>query len=280
MILLLNLLALNCASTGSNTHESLEYGSGVKYIQKQRKLDFSIARKAENGQEKSPSLIALYFDILLAPINIFYFPLKQKTYFANVDLDGNVVTEANYEQYEREMLAIEQEILTDEVRAGQTQGEREQVGGFQAFFDYLLLPLNLFYYPATDKTILKSIDNTTVKGYDEIERNRMEGSVKEKRARTYLRKLGIVQKHNPSIFELEQYVEVFTLLPADQIASSKLYYSADRIMEHTTPEEFEDALEDANWDAEDLELSESEIQELKENGYLVSNDAPNPVVKK
>lgn len=117
-------------------------------------------------------------------------------------------------------------------------------------------------------TIFNSVDNTTVKCYNEIERNRMEGSVKEKRERTYLRKLGVVQKHKPTHFEMKQFVEVFTSNPGDQISSSKLQYSADRIMEHTTPEEFEDA----NWDVADLELSEIVIQELKENGYLATNE--------
>ncbi len=39
-----------------------------------------------------------------------------------------------------------------------------------------------------------------------------------------------------------------------------------------SPEDFDEALEDANWDIEDLELSETEIQELKENGYLATSE--------
>lgn len=276
--LLLHLFALNCATTSDPEH--LESGSGVKYIQKQKQLDYKLYLHNDPASNTRINPIALYFDFMLYPINLVYFPLNGKLLVSEVDAEGNV-QEITLAEHEREILSFEEKIKTDEVKAGLEEGEKEKLNGIVAFFDFTLFaPFNLFVYPSANRTVLGTVNNNTIKGYDDIERNRAEGSVKEKRARTYLRKLGVYRKPQaPSIFEQEGYMKLVTFgfpgvvsssQPTDQLPSNRLYFSAERIMDLISPEDFDEALEDANWDIEDLELSEAEIQELKENGYLAS----------
>lgn len=280
--LLLHLFALNCATTSDP--ERLEYEAGVKYILKQKQLDYKTKdRDAQMVINRPINPIALYFDLGFAWINIFYFPLKGKLLFSEVDAEGNVQDHLTPGEYENELLTLEGNIKLDEVRAGQVEGEKEKSNGFVSFLDFTLFAVpNILYFPFSDRTVLGTVNNNTIKGYDDIERNRAEGTVKEKRARTYLRKLGVYREPpSPSILEEEGYMKLVALGfpgvvsssgPTDRLATNRIYFSAERIMNLISPEDFDEALEDANWDIEDLELSETEIQELKENGYLATSE--------
>lgn len=53
---------------------------------------------------------------------------------------------------------------------------------------------------------------------------------------------------------------------------SKPQFSADGIMNLFDPDEFEELLSDADYDLDDLELSENDSDELKQNGYLSSTN--------
>ncbi len=193
--------------------ERLEYEAGVKYILKQKQLDYKTKdRDAQLGLRPINS-VALYYDLAFFPINVVYFPLKGKLLFSEVDAEGNVQDHLTTEEYENELLTLEDQIKLDEVRAGQVEGEKEKSNGFVSFLDFTLFAVpNILYFPFSDRTVLGTVNNNTIKGYDDIERNRAEGTVKEKRARTYLRKLGVYREPpSPSILEEEGYMKLVAL---------------------------------------------------------------------
>lgn len=267
--LVLNLLTLNCASTELEKADN-DRGFGLKYLNKQKKLEYALIRKYYAENKERPSFWAVYFDLALAPFNLVYFSIQGKLLLSDVGADGEVHREYASDSYERDVLALEDKIKDDDEQFFENNKKKSVI---LAFLDFSLLSgFNLLYYPFSKKTILGTIDSTGIEGYDELEKILVHGSVKQKRARTYIRKLAVLKENNPSPFEIEPYLEKFYPNSNGQIVQAKLSYSADRIMEYTTPEDFDEALEDANWDIEDLELSETEIQELKENGYLATSE--------
>ncbi|TGK10832.1 hypothetical protein [Leptospira stimsonii] len=245
VLLIASFVMSACASADSAGKglNDYQYSAGSYYVIQNAKNNYA---ESEKSVEPSSNVNNIYFDLLLFPINIYYFAFTGETLFGAFKLKSE-----DRFNYKIESLQSDPKSPLDPTLIQHS----DPVSGWAISGDIWFAMLNIVYYPITGETLFRSIrSNTTI----------VEGGNRTALARDLL--LASAQRKTIAI----------TDRPFAFAQSEKGYYfTSDRIMNRFDAETFGQLLTDANLVLDDLDLASEDVEELKQNGYLdfVEDDA-------
>ncbi|TGJ99684.1 hypothetical protein EHO59_17785 [Leptospira semungkisensis] len=221
----------------------------------------------------SEVVLRAYGDLFFFVPNVIYYVFARQTFFGTLgngtdDVDLNRADSAALERY----TALQRGEGEDRSRNTNAAAQVATNWGLNTVFDLILYVPNLVYFPIADKTIFGTFEVVGIDVRDKYY------SARKVRARDLLRLSAIrrsPQTVQVSFLGVRSDVEVSRsylagLENADAITKwrTSYYFSSDGIMRAFEPEDFGNAMKDAEWILDDLDLSTEDIEELKQNGYL------------